>query len=254
MSIVKLNTGFNIEVDFSVAPFHKRLLAWLIDGIIIIAYLLIAHKIITTILGYAFMVSYGWVAVLYSLPYLLYHLLCECFLNGQSPGKKALNIKVITTEGGQPTFSQYMLRWLFKIIDFPFWIFFAVVLGGWPWFTIMFVFMGLICFATTARSQRIGDLVAGTMIINTKSTTTWHDTVFTNVEENYVPQFPQVMKLTDRDMNTIKQVLNNLHNKNQDHVFRIVERIKMVLQVQTELDAREFLRILLKDYNHLSSK
>ena len=28
---VKLDTGFNIEVDFAISPFHKRLFAWIID-------------------------------------------------------------------------------------------------------------------------------------------------------------------------------------------------------------------------------
>ena len=31
MPLVKLDTGYNIEVEFAVAPFAQRLLAWLID-------------------------------------------------------------------------------------------------------------------------------------------------------------------------------------------------------------------------------
>ena len=31
MPLVKLDTGYNIEVEFMVAPFSQRLLAWTID-------------------------------------------------------------------------------------------------------------------------------------------------------------------------------------------------------------------------------
>ncbi len=34
MQLVKLDTGFNIEVEFAISPFHKRFFAWLIDAVI----------------------------------------------------------------------------------------------------------------------------------------------------------------------------------------------------------------------------
>ena len=41
---VKLDTGFNIEVDFMVAPFIKRLLALVIDCVIIFAWIYFMNK------------------------------------------------------------------------------------------------------------------------------------------------------------------------------------------------------------------
>jgi hypothetical protein len=43
---VKLDSGFNIEVDFMIAPFIKRFLAWLIDYVIIIAYYIIVSRLV----------------------------------------------------------------------------------------------------------------------------------------------------------------------------------------------------------------
>ena len=40
MSLIKLDTGFNIEVDFAISPFHKRLFALIIDWVICWVYLI----------------------------------------------------------------------------------------------------------------------------------------------------------------------------------------------------------------------
>ncbi len=46
MLLVKLDTGFNIEVEFPISPFHKRLFAWLIDMFICWIYLELMTAII----------------------------------------------------------------------------------------------------------------------------------------------------------------------------------------------------------------
>ena len=105
---VKLDTGFNIEVDFLLPSFFKRFLAWAIDGAIIFAYYLIGSNLLSGSLGSG--EGHIWAWVLFGLPPLCYHLLCEVFLNGQSIGKKATRIKVISADGGEPTISQYLIR------------------------------------------------------------------------------------------------------------------------------------------------
>jgi len=114
----------------------------------------------------------GWLMTLFFLPPFLYQLLCEIFLNGQSVGKKLLRLKVIAADGGQPSISQYLIRWLFLTIDIPSaWIIFAISVQAIPWWWIIFIFSGLICVIVTPYSQRIGDLVAGTILIDTRSHT-----------------------------------------------------------------------------------
>src|ERR1700743_2541863 len=112
MLLVKLDTGFNIEVDFMIPGFFKRFLAWVIDLAILFAYALIGARLLGRML---YVQSQIWVWVLFSLPILFYHLLCEVFLNGQSIGKKATRIKVISADGGEPSLSQYLIRWSFRL-------------------------------------------------------------------------------------------------------------------------------------------
>jgi uncharacterized RDD family membrane protein YckC len=101
-----------------------------------------------------------WAVILFSLPILTYHLLFEIMMNGQSLGKKAMSIKVITIDGGQPSISQYLIRWIFRLADFPLWIFAAIIQNALPWWCSPLLFAGIGCVIITEKSQRIGDLVA----------------------------------------------------------------------------------------------
>jgi uncharacterized RDD family membrane protein YckC len=231
MLAVKLDTGFNIEVEFPITAFHRRLLAWLIDFFVLIGYLWLMGRLLSAI----FQGSWGgeWIVVLYLLPYFFYHLVMEFTLNGQSIGKKAMSIRVITLEGGQPSFSQYLIRWMFRLIDI-----------GW-------LVPGFLCIILTNKSQRIGDMVAGTIMIDTRAHTSWEDTIFTEVETTYQPRYMQVMDLSDKDINTLKSIIETV-KKNNDHdlAFRISARIREKLKIQSDQDPYDFLQTLLKDYNY----
>ncbi len=254
MALVRLDTGFNIEVEFTIPAFYKRMLAWIIDFALFIAYYIIGNRLLNAALGP--MWGEGeWMIILFLLPLLLYHLLCEVFLNGQSIGKKAMRIKVITADGGQPTISQYLIRWLFRPIDFPFWIFVAISFGVLPWWESIFLFGGLACVLSTSHSQRIGDLVAGTILIDTRTRTSWEDTVFTELSDDYQPRYPQVMQLSDKDINTLKSIINSVSRTgNYDLSMRIADRIRTKLRLSSDQDSLEFLQTLLMDYNYYSTR
>ncbi len=132
---VKLDTGFNIEVEFTLPAFFKRFLAWIIDIVIMIAYYMIFSRVLNELLGISWL-EREWITVLFGLPPLFYHLLCEIFLNGQSVGKKAMRIKVISADGGEPSVSQYLIRWVFRMVDLPWWILPSIGYAALPWWTL----------------------------------------------------------------------------------------------------------------------
>jgi uncharacterized RDD family membrane protein YckC len=252
MPIVKLDTGFNIEVEFAITPFHKRMFAWMIDLTVLTFYGWLISKMAASL-------NWGeeelWAEVLLSLPPLFYHLLCETTMNGQSVGKKVMAIRVITADGGQPSLSQYLIRWSFRMADFPIWILGFIIYGELEWWFFILIFSGLVCVLATPLTQRIGDLVAGTIIIDTKTHTSWEDTVFTELESNYQPRFPQVMQLTDKDINTLKSIIGTVRKKSDyDLSMRIGERIKSKLNISSDQDSLEFLETLMKDYNYYSTQ
>lgn len=253
--IVKLDTGFNIEVEFPISPFGRRMLAWFIDLAIMFAYLWLGQKLLKYVLPASLDNEGSWIEILFGLPVLFYHLICEIMLNGQSFGKKAMAIQVITIDGGQPSVSQYLIRWMFRLVDFPVWIFVAIATNTLPWWCSPLVFAGIGCVIASPKSQRIGDLVAGTIIIDTQTKTSWQDTVFTQLESGYQPKFPEVMRLSDKDINTLKSIIQTVKKRNDyDLSMRIADRIKTRLAINSDQDSLDFLETLLKDYNYYSTK
>jgi uncharacterized RDD family membrane protein YckC len=249
MISVKLDTGFNIEVDFPISPFHRRMFAWCIDALVMWLYFWITYRTF----GYR-ETSGQWIMTITSLPILIYYPVMEILTNGQTIGKKILGIRVITLEGGQASISQYLLRWMFRTADFPIWIFFAIFQGILPWYSSILVFSGIACTVISDKSQRIGDMVAGTIVIFTRSKTSWQDTVFIEVEDGYKARYPQVMQMSDKDLNSLKMIIVTVRkNNNHELAFRIAERIKSKLNMQGDQDALDFLETLLKDYNYYSN-
>jgi uncharacterized RDD family membrane protein YckC len=254
MLSVKLDTGFNIEVDFPISPFHRRMFAYCIDAIVMYLYWVLVLGIFESLPENKISGNEG-LRILIGLPILIYYPAMEILTNGQTIGKKIMGIRVITLEGGQASISQYLLRWMFRTADFPVWIFFSIWSGALPWYSSVLAFSGIACVIISDKSQRIGDIVAGTIVIFTRSKTSWQDTVFTEVEAGYKPRYPQVMQMSDKDLNSLKMIIETVKkNNNHDLAFRISERIKWKLNMQGDQDALDFLETLLKDYNYYSSR
>ena len=67
--------------------------------------------------------------------------------------------------------------------------------------------------------------------------------------------FPTVMKLSDRDINTIKTVLiQGGKRNNYDMCNRVAMKVKEVLKINTDLYPEQFLEKLLEDYNYLATR
>jgi len=261
VSIIQIGTAFNIDLEFEIAPFHKRLFAYFLDFIILTIYLLGMKNILYDGLGIGIKDNMGFDILVISLPMLLYSLITEVVLNGQTLGKMLMSIRVISLDGGEPTLGQYILRWITKFYEWPF-LFGYVIM---PSFGVIFIYaiitgilgIGVIIIITvTPKSQRLGDLAAGTVVVNTGSDLSINDTVFMNIAtENYTVLFPQVMRLTDSDINTIKSVLiQEGKSRNEEISYRVQNKIKEVLQIESDLSPTAFLEKLLEDYNYLATK
>jgi uncharacterized RDD family membrane protein YckC len=120
MSKIKIPTNLNIDLEFEVAPFHKRFLAWFIDVIIFILYYFVAAKIVeaSSLKETDGSANSEWLFLILILPVALYPLVLEYTMNGQTIGKKLLHLRVINETGGNATISQYLLRWLLRVADF----------------------------------------------------------------------------------------------------------------------------------------
>jgi len=260
MPIIQIATAFNIDLEFEIAEFHKRLLAYMIDFALMVIYVFAMKNFLYAGLQIDFESNMGLDILIISLPILVYSLLAELWMNGQTVGKKILGIRVISLEGGEPTFGQFLLRWITKFFEWPFlfgYIFFnRDNMVAYAFITGLFGIAVVITIAVTAKSQRLGDLAAGTVVVNTKSKLSVEDTVFMEVNKtDYKVMFPDVMRLSDRDINTIKTVLTQANKRsNYDMCYRVAIKVKEVLKINTDLYPDQFLEKLLEDYNYLATR
>ncbi|MBL7703275.1 MAG: RDD family protein [Ferruginibacter sp.] len=260
MGIIQIGTAFNIDLEFEIAEFHKRLLAYIIDFVLLIIYLFSMKYLLYNEFLLNWEESVGMDILIISLPMLLYSLLTELWFNGQTLGKKILSIRVISLEGGEPTFGQYILRWITRFFEWPFFFgyiaFFTIGIVPYIFVTGMLGVAVVIIISVSAKNQRLGDMIAGTVVVNTRSALTLADTVFMQIDKtDYKVMFPQVMRLSDRDINTIKGVLTQAGKRNNyDMCHRVAIKIKEVLQIQSDMYVDQFLEKLLADYNYLATR
>ena len=264
MSIIQINTAFNIDLEFDIAEFHKRLLAYIIDFVLMIIYLWSMKSLMYYGFKLDFETNMGLDILLISIPMLFYSLLTELWINGQTIGKKIMAIRVISLEGGEPTLGQYILRWITKFFEWPFlfgYIFFDsqrafVYIFSYAFFTGLLGIAVVIIIAVTKKNQRLGDLAAGTVVVNTKTQLTIDDTIFMEVNKaDYKVMFPNVMRLSDRDINTIKGVVTQANKSgNYDMCNRVAMKVKDVLKINTDMHPDQFLDKLLEDYNYLATR
>jgi Predicted membrane protein/domain len=263
MSAIRIMTNFNIELEFPAAPFHRRLLAWLIDMIVLIIYMILSARLIELILRSGGDKTVWVVFVILLIPFLTYHLICEVTMNGQSVGKKITGLRVVNENGGQPSIGQFVIRWLIRTSDYMVLVFFLNIPREAEGEKLAFIWkiaiavslfvLDIILVNASKKNQRLGDILAHTLVIRSTERMSIEDTVFLNIADNYIPSFPQVMQLSDRDINSLKSILDTARKR---HDYALAEmasnKIKNHLKIETSMSPFDFLEILLKDYNYLS--
>lgn len=213
----------------------------MIDIIIVYTYILLILYVVIRPLNADDNLGDAASILLIALPAYSYHLLCEVFGGGQSLGKKLVGIKVIDIRGNEASLTQYFIRWAFRLFDM------VITLGAGA----------VLSAALSKNSQRIGDMLAGTIIIDQRGKTDISETIYFEMQdEHYQPLFPQVMHLSDRDINGIRNLLNT-KSKSSDteaYIEQVADRIKDVLSLKSDLPSGMFLEQLLIDYNFLTQQ
>lgn len=236
MQTIQVRTTQNVFIHYPLASVGDRILAHLLDRIILVLF---------TIIVFAVFVRYDvdrpwiWIMVL-GMPWLLYWVLFEIFMNGQSPGKRVLNIKVVRLDGTPPTIGDYLLRWIFGFVD-------LYILGG---------AIALVVVVAGGKGQRLGDMVAGTSVVKLiEQREITSGEVFVPQPESYTPVFSQVIQLSEKDIELVQQALEiNREHGNSQPVLLVAEKIKSLLGIQTDLPPVKFLYVIIKDFNHLTSR
>jgi uncharacterized RDD family membrane protein YckC len=155
-----VETPERVELHFILASVGNRFLAAAMDHIIqavLLALILLSFAVAE---GWSYFSSLGvWAAALMILAgftiYWGYFVFFEAVWSGQTPGKRLMKLRVIREDGRPVRFFEVFVRNLLRLfVDFM----------PWPSYAI-----GVVSIVFSQQSKRIGDFVAGTVVIKERS-------------------------------------------------------------------------------------
>ena len=157
--ILIIETPERVPLHFALASIGNRFLACAIDHTIqslALGLILLVGVILSNVAAIQGLVASApkWVGavmiLLLFLTFSSYFAFFEWLWSGQTPGKRWMKLRVIREDGRPITFWEASVRNLVRVMDmFPY-----------PFYSI-----GLISVFSTSRDQRIGDMVAGTVVV-----------------------------------------------------------------------------------------
>jgi uncharacterized RDD family membrane protein YckC len=160
----RVTTADNVGISFRVAGVATRLTAALLDLLVLGCLLLIVSVLVIAIAAAAtgnsseanalvvlsllsYLLFASWVIIA-----VLYFTISEAVSGGKTLGKSAMGIRVIRVDGGTASIGEYFLRSAAYIVD---------IFG-----------VGAILLFFHPQSRRLGDLVAGTVVVRERSPVT----------------------------------------------------------------------------------
>ncbi len=224
-----------MTIQYGLASVWERALALFIDMLVMTAVSLLLWGIQSLLIPSAFELAMYFTIAPFVL---LYSLAFEQLNNGQSIGKTALKIRVIRMDGEKINFLDYLMRWIFRALDI------YASFGG----------VAILSIVSSAYSQRLGDLLANTVVVNVGQTERMRleNLLRLNKMSQYKVTYPQVIKMPEEAMLIVKETItkqNKLKNAAHDEALDLlVAKMMKELKLKSPEDNEAFLKTLLRDY------
>ena len=140
----QIETPEGVELELRLCGIPARMLAWIIDSFIRLG----LYIVLSTSLSWAGDFGFGIYLILIFLMEWFYPVFFEVLSDGMTPGKRAMGIRVLHANGTPVGWPASITRNLLRFIDF---------------LPLFYVF-GVISMMLNRHFQRLGDLVAGTVV------------------------------------------------------------------------------------------
>ena len=240
MAAVTIHTTQNVRIDYETATLGTRSGAFLIDLLVVV----ISYVALLFFVDSLDLVNLSEQVYLVLGPifyFTLYFFFWEMLSRGQTVGKKLLRLRVIRLDGRDPTPADFLIRAVFLLPDVIF------TLG----------ILAILLIVTGRRNQRLGDLIAGTVVINTVGFggVTLADILTIRNREQHEARYPAVQRMTDDDMLVVKQcILRYRRYRNDAHrraLTLLADRMRELLELdrgEVKENEEQFLETLLLDY------
>lgn len=230
MSDSSIVTGQYVRIRQTPANVWDRAVARFIDYVVMLVY-----SYAVTYLASKINVVSGWTVafiVLTYVPVLAYDLLWETFNSGRSLGKMVMNLRVVKADGSMPGLGAFIMRWLFMLIE------------GTG--------LALLPMLLSRRTQRFGDMAAGTMVIKENA----YRSIDVSLDEysyltpDYKPTYPQVIDLTTAQVEVIERTLDPATPMRDDRMAQLALKVKQLLVIESNKTDERFLNTVLHDYRY----
>lgn len=224
-----------VRISQTPASIVDRVLARIIDGIIIVLYTVS----MLTIFSHIHLngnIPYFLILV---IPTLGYDFLWETFNNGQTPGKYIMKTRVVNLDGSRPTLGSFFMRWLLNIIDLG--------VSG----------IGIIFILLTKNSQRLGDMAAGTMVIKLMDYKKYHVSLdeFYYTKKDYRPIYEEAKNLSSGQAELIDKTLYSQREDRDYQIAALADKVSNFLGITEKVKQKggskeHFLATILHDYQY----
>jgi uncharacterized RDD family membrane protein YckC len=226
-SLEKLNidTPEQIALEFPLAGIGSRFLALMIDSLLQIIFLIVLFIVVA-------LTASEWTnlhvlsnivgaVVLFLVPFCIYwgyFAFFEIIWRGQTPGKRLAGIRVIHQSGRPATVVEAIGRNLLRGID---------ILPG------MYA-VGLICMLCNRQNRRLGDFVAGTIVV--------HDKTIDSVQPGWQQDgssgvaSPEISKLTSQDLLLIETYLSRRYELDSALRTTTARQIATIIQQKSGIE------------------
>src|SRR5574343_543317 len=217
MTQLSINTTQNVNINFIAASVGDRILAQLLDLLVKIAYGVFVFFVVQIFgLENLFQNLDQWSIIaiisIIGLPVMFYSIVQESLWEGQTIGKKIMKLKVIKLDDYQAGFGDYLSRWLFKLVE----------------------------------------VSIGYGVIALKNNININNTIIQDLNADYVPTYPLVIKLSDNDVRIVKETFEAaIIQRDYVTIVKLREKIVNVTGIKNQSGTdSDFIRTLLKDYNY----
>ncbi len=239
MANIEITTPQNIPIQYELATLFDRILAFMVDYIILVSVLYVVFiffliGIISSNNEVSFFFYIMWVT-----PVIFYSFISEVLLKGQTIGKKIMGIKIMRLDGKELEIKDLLIRWFFRLID-------IILTSG---------SLAIILIGSTNKNQRLGDMISNTVVIKLKPNKSFQldDILKIHEKKEYIIEYPEVVKLKEQEVLLIKETLDRYSlYKNSVHIKalqNLVDKICVKLQKKKKKnDHATFLKKIIEDY------
>lgn len=228
MNTIEIATAHNIVFRYELASTVQRVLAFIVDAFILIVFTGFVGRLLGSFQSFSF--------IFITLIVAFYHLAFEVFNQGQSPGKMLVKLRVVTLKGGTPTPYDYLLRWVFRMID---------IMGS-------IGCLAVISISSSERNQRIGDILAQTTVISLQSDLGISLESLSEFNKVDRIKYPGVTKYNDDDMLFLKislsRYMTNPTDSNREVLLNISDKLTEELELPVQKQPLDFLKEVLSEY------